>query len=144
VYGYSENESEFLIVMEYVDGGSLRSLLDDKVRYSKLSFQDKWNLMLQAALAVEYLHERGIVHRDIKSLNYLVRLYITFSNNIKITKDGKTLKLADFGLAKNETIETMRDSSFVGTERFMAPELFEDQKVQYFQLFITPIVYHCM
>jgi serine/threonine protein kinase len=73
VYGYSENESEFLIVMEYVDGGSLRSLLDDKVRYSKLSFQDKWNLMLQAALAVEYLHERGIVHRDIKSLNYLVR-----------------------------------------------------------------------
>jgi serine/threonine protein kinase len=78
VYGYSEHANEFLIIMEFVDGGSLRNLLDNKIKFANMTFQDKWALMRQAAESVAFLHERGIVHRDIKSLNFLVTLFDTW------------------------------------------------------------------
>lgn len=56
--------------MEYAEGGSLHSLLVN--RKKELSWYEKWKLSLEAATAVEYLHRRKILHRDLKSPNFLL------------------------------------------------------------------------
>lgn len=73
-----------------------------------------WRWIEEGAIGLEYLHENGYVHRDVKSANFL------------LTKDD-TLKIADFGLAK-ELDETMSTVS-KGTVRWMAPEVIEDLKL---------------
>jgi serine/threonine protein kinase len=50
-------------VLEYADGGTLRSHLENN--FSELTWNDKYNLAYQLACAVSYLHDEGIVHRDL-------------------------------------------------------------------------------
>ncbi|HEX8910608.1 MAG TPA: serine/threonine-protein kinase [Anaeromyxobacteraceae bacterium] len=102
-------QSRVYLVMEYVEGRSLRAILGDR---HPLPVERALELARQVCDALVYLHEHGVVHRDVKPENLLV------------TADG-TVKLLDFGIALFEAerrLTWMGLSSAVGTPDYMAPE----------------------
>jgi serine/threonine protein kinase len=107
IYDFGEQDHITFIVMEYVDGGTLK----DRMNQGALSVPDTADFMIQAAEALDYAHSRGIVHRDVKPANMLLR------------KDGHLL-LSDFGIAKilGETIELTRVGTSIGTPTYTSPE----------------------
>ena len=82
------------------------------MKNQSLHWTTKIDFALQIARGLDYLHERNIVHRDLKSFNVLV------------SKDNK-LKLCDFGLAKVKLHSTTNNANTVGSVPWHAPELFE-------------------
>lgn len=123
VYGgcivFSENGGpEAWLVMEYADGGDLHTFL---TTYNGPLPEDlRYSFLCQATKALASLHNAPtpILHRDIKSLNFLVQL-----------KDCKLL-LSDFGLSKaKELIASV--TSTIGTVRWAAPEILETNKPQW-------------
>ena len=84
VYEYGEQDQLAYLVMPYVAGGTLRQVLSER---GSLPLLEALPIIEQAAEALDYAHERGIIHRDIKP------------GNILFHADGRLL-LADFGLAK--------------------------------------------
>lgn len=102
-------QSRVYLVMEYVEGRSLRALLGDR---HPLSVERALDVARQVCDALVYLHEHGVVHRDVKPENLLV------------TAEG-TVKLLDFGIALFEgqrRLTWMGLSNAVGTPDYMAPE----------------------
>ena len=105
--GVCEDKRRFY-AMELVDGGSLDTLL--KSRGGSLPWEKAVEYALQMCAALQYAHERKIVHRDVKPANFL------------LTKEGK-LKLSDFGLAIVASGNKLTASGkTVGSFRYMAPE----------------------
>jgi eukaryotic-like serine/threonine-protein kinase len=104
VIDIQEANGQQFIVMEYVDGITLRrkapvAKLDEAIGYA-----------VQMGEALQAAHVKGIVHRDVKSENFMV------------TADGR-IKVMDFGLAKLKgTLRLTKESSTVGTLAYMAPE----------------------
>jgi predicted Ser/Thr protein kinase len=94
------------LVMEYVDGESLAALL----KRGPLSAPDAVELLLQAAGALEAVHDLGIIHRDIKPENFMV------------SKEGR-LKLMDFGIARGDEAGITTTAAFLGTPAYAAPEV---------------------
>jgi serine/threonine protein kinase len=111
-----------MIVLEYINGGDLYDMLNKKL-YNLLSWDRKWRLVEQCAQSIEYLHTRkpSILHRDIKSPNYL------------ITKDLTTLKLCDFGMSDLGMDLVGKDAK--GSTRWLAPEAIGNTKVRHNILF---------
>ncbi len=99
-------DGDIFIVMDYYEGQTLKSMINKKL----LSINEILSITIQIAEGLGRAHEKGIIHRDIKS------------SNIFITKDG-TVKILDFGLAKrvDQTQYTRRDFKF-GTTNYMSPE----------------------
>jgi serine/threonine-protein kinase len=96
------------IVMEYVEGSTLRQVLS---REAPVSPQRAVELMLPIASAVAAAHEAGIIHRDLKP------------ENVLISQRGQ-LKVADFGLARAVTANTATaNGMLIGTVSYIAPEL---------------------
>jgi beta-lactam-binding protein with PASTA domain/serine/threonine protein kinase len=108
VLDWGEGDEGPFLVLEYLGGGSLRSLLD---RERVLSVEQAVSLTLQAARALDYAHRRGLVHRDIKPANLL------FDEEGRVT-------IADFGLARAlaEAAWTEPGGAVLGTARYAAPE----------------------
>eukprot|EP00825_Cyclidium_porcatum_P024929 TRINITY_DN27247_c0_g1_i1.p1 TRINITY_DN27247_c0_g1~~TRINITY_DN27247_c0_g1_i1.p1 ORF type:complete len:343 (-),score=44.88 TRINITY_DN27247_c0_g1_i1:275-1303(-) len=108
-YGACLQQPNFCIVMEYCELGSLQSFLRAKDR--KLSWVQQKSLALDCAKAIGYLHQCNpkIIHRDIKSLNFLV-------------DKQQRCKLADFGWAKHQASQM---TPRIGTNQWMAPEVYE-------------------
>ena len=104
-------ETPYSLVMELMPQGSLYDLLQSG---QDLPWQTRYQIAADSAQGLSDLHERKILHRDLKSLNILLR-------------NGRA-KLADFGLAKVKH-ETGSQSSMTakGTVLWMAPELFDDE-----------------
>jgi serine/threonine protein kinase len=88
----------FFIIMEWLEGRSLSSILDEK-RGNALELPAAMNIVQQTARALDYAHQRGVVHADIKP------------GNIMITPDGK-VKLIDFGVARVRQKENEGKSRF--------------------------------
>lgn len=106
VYDFGEELGRPFIVMEFLEGESLR----DAIRNGHLGdFTQRARIALQAARALDYIHAKKIIHRDIKP------------ENIHIDATGK-VKLMDFGIAKSEGVQLTRAGFTLGTPYYMAPE----------------------
>jgi len=109
VYGSGREGGQYYYAMEYVQGRSLRELLKDPER--PLADERKVaKYVLQVALAVDYAHGLGVIHRDLKPDNIIVR------------EDDQAM-VTDFGLARNERARTITQvGALMGTPVYMAPE----------------------
>lgn len=109
VYDVSFGEKVQYIVMEYIEGITLKEYIQEK---GALSWREVVLFATQILRALQHAHEKGIVHRDIKP------------QNIMLLKDNKTIKVADFGIAsflnKGET-RTMTDGA-IGSVHYISPE----------------------
>ncbi|PWA97146.1 protein kinase superfamily protein [Artemisia annua] len=103
-------EPIMVIVTELLTGGTLRKYLLS-TRPNGLDRRVAIGFALDIARAMECLHSHGIIHRDLKPENLL------------LTADHKSVKLADFGLAREESLTEMMTAE-TGTYRWMAPELY--------------------
>ncbi|XP_057491155.1 serine/threonine-protein kinase STY13-like isoform X2 [Actinidia eriantha] len=103
-------EPVMVIVTELLLGGTLRKYLLN-MRPRCLDMRVAIGFALDITRAMECLHSHGIIHRDLKPENLL------------LTADHKTVKLADFGLAREESLTEMMTAE-TGTYRWMAPELY--------------------
>ncbi|GMY13256.1 serine/threonine-protein kinase STY13-like [Fagus crenata] len=103
-------EPVMVIVTELLMGGTLRRYLLN-TRPGCLDRRVAVGFALDIARAMECLHSHGIIHRDLKP------------ENLILTADHKTVKLADFGLAREESLTEMMTAE-TGTYRWMAPELY--------------------
>ena len=110
VYDVDTDGESVLIVMEYVDGTTLA----DELRTGPLADQDVARIVTDVAAALDYVHAEGIVHRDVKPANVLLR-----------AKDGRA-KLADLGIATAaESTRITVSGTVMGTAAYMAPEQLE-------------------
>jgi len=112
VYDFGESDGLFYLLMEYVDGVTLRGLLQSgKVESAKALV-----IVPRICEALQYAHEQGVVHRDIKP------------ENVLLDKQGR-VKIADFGIARMLGVEGLpahtRDRYVIGTPYYMAPEQVE-------------------
>src|SRR5215468_5373034 len=106
IHDFGEQDNITYIVMEYVDGGTLK----DRLKRA-LPPGEAIDFIIQAAEGLDCAHRNGIVHRDVKPANMLVR------------KDGHLL-LSDFGIAKilEGTTNLTRAGTGIGTPQYMSPE----------------------
>ena len=125
-YGLSTKGQPYL-VMEFVDGPGLQVLIqeraEDKLKGRRLS------MILQMADALNYVHKREFIHRDICPRNFMC------------TKDLNTVKLIDFGLTLPATKAFMVPGNRTGTPLYMATEIVRrratDQRVDIFSFGVT-------
>jgi len=111
VYEYCHSGGRPCIIMEYVDGVSLDQQLRAKGRLDNTELA---RLLHQVVDALRHLHERGIIHRDIKPQNFKL-------------EPGGQLKMLDFGIAKKKNAPRLTQLGFViGTTEYMAPEQFRN------------------
>ena len=114
VDSYIEDENKLCIVMEYCDRGDLSQYMNRMRCMGKagdLGEQRAWRFFIQACLALEAVHEQGIVHGDIKPANLL------------ITGRDLVLKLADFGISQKLTHGYNRVHGNAGTLAYSSPEV---------------------
>jgi serine/threonine protein kinase/Tfp pilus assembly protein PilF len=106
VYEIDEDKGNVFISMAFVEGDALC----DKLRGGPLPLDEALDIAIQVAEGLKAAHERGVVHRDIKS------------GNVMITSDGRA-KVMDFGLAKVGGLkEITKSRTLVGTVAYMSPE----------------------
>ena len=113
VFDYGETADLAYIVMEYVDGPSLKNLLDKNERFP---LPQILRIMEDLLGGLQFSHERGVVHRDIKPANLM------------LTKSGQG-KIADFGIARIESSSMTQAGTVLGTPAYMSPEQFMGQVV---------------
>ncbi|MFY1653319.1 protein kinase domain-containing protein [Solwaraspora sp. WMMB762] len=107
VYDYGSDKHIAFLVMEYVEGDALSRTLS---RVGRLTPARTMALIAQAADALHAAHEKGIVHRDVKPGNLLVR-------------PNGTLVLTDFGIARSEIVGQLTAAgSVLGTASYISPE----------------------
>jgi hypothetical protein len=82
------------------------------------------DIMLQIAQGMRYLHDERVMHRDLKSKNVLVN--VIPSTNSRVPSSVLEVKVTDFGLAKLKTDNSRYTTKGVGTTKWRAPEVFED------------------
>ncbi|MHC4597573.1 MAG: protein kinase domain-containing protein [Planctomycetota bacterium] len=106
VLSVGEEEGFHYYAMDMVRGKALDAILETE----RLPHRRAGEIIQDAAVALAYAHEKGVIHRDIKP------------GNIMVTYDGQVL-IADFGLARTDTTGTLtRSDEIVGTPMYMSPE----------------------
>lgn len=112
VYGGGESEGECFFIMELLPDVLTRTYVRQQ-----LPLRDKLMIVLQAGLGVQFLHEQGLIHRDIKPQNLLT---------YRLADGAFHTKVADLGLAKNtgpdQVVDTSDADLLVGTPLYSAPE----------------------
>lgn len=96
-----------MLVLEYVDGRSLESLIHSRT----LTLQSARSIARQIASALEYIHRKQVFHRDLKP------------SNILVSTNGDMVKLIDFNLSDSDTFIVLKNPA--GTRKYIAPEQLE-------------------
>lgn len=124
VYDVGEEQDIYYIVMELVEGITLKKYIEKKAR---LSVKEAISIAIQVSMGIESAHNNHIIHRDIKP------------QNIIISKEGK-VKVTDFGIAKAATSNTIT-SNVMGSVHYTSPEQarggYSDEKSDIYSLGIT-------
>lgn len=113
VYDVSKSESRDYIVMELIDGITLKQYMERK---GALSWRETLHFSMQIAKALEHAHSRNIIHRDIKP------------HNIMILKDG-SVKVADFGIARVASAQNTLTKEALGSVHYISPEQAKGSRV---------------
>ena len=107
MYDVGEEDGNYFIVMEYVDGKTLKSLIKKRGR---LTLGESIDIMLQLTSAIACAHDSYIIHRDIKP------------QNVMILDDGR-VKITDFGIAiASNATELTQTNSVMGSVHYLPPE----------------------
>ena len=126
IYDVGNEEDIHYIVMEYIDGATLKEYIEEK---GALDWKEAVNISIQICLAIKHAHENNIVHRDIKP------------HNILFTKEGM-IKVTDFGIARAVTSSTITMvGGTIGSVHYFSPEQarggFTDEKSDIYSLGIV-------
>ncbi|GBB99019.1 hypothetical protein RclHR1_00340010 [Rhizophagus clarus] len=113
----ADNDTNYMLVMEYTDSGSLRNYL--KKNFSKLTWDDKYRMAYQLTCAVSFLHNERIVHCDLHSGSILVH-----QNMIKLT---------DFGLSRRIRMSSNFQSKSPGIIPYTDPKILNSQRDDNYQ-----------
>ena len=105
IYDVGNADDMYFIVMEYVEGITLKTYIEKK---GQLSFKEAESIAIQVARGIEAAHNKNIIHRDIKP------------QNIIISTEGK-VKVTDFGIAKAASTNTI-SSDVMGSVHYVSPE----------------------
>jgi serine/threonine protein kinase len=114
IYDVGKSDDVAYIAMEFLEGRELRDILNDGQR---LSVDQALDIVIQVALGLDYAHEHGIIHRDVKP------------SNIMVIRDGH-VKITDFGIARmaSSTVRT-QTGMVLGSPKYMSPEQVMGQSI---------------
>ena len=101
------NDGNIYMAMEYVEGKNLKQLIQ---QIGPFPTKFLLHIAIHACRGLQYAHDHGIIHRDVKS------------SNIMLTKNDKTLKILDLGLAKILSEHEKGSTQAIGTPYYMSPE----------------------
>lgn len=108
IFDVGEDRGRHFIVMEYIRGKTLKQLINQRGALYK---EEALDIMKQLVSATAEAHKKGIIHRDIKAQNVLV-------------KDDGTIKMVDFGIALAQgALQLTQSDSVMGSVHYLAPEL---------------------
>jgi tRNA A-37 threonylcarbamoyl transferase component Bud32 len=114
LYNFGQHEGSLILAMQFVHGDTWERLILDR---QKLDWQTSCSITLDVLKALELAHGRGVIHRDMKPSNVLVRT------------DGSALVM-DFGIAKmTKSTKLTATGQTMGTVRYMSPEQVRGQEV---------------
>ncbi len=113
VHDFAEEGDVAYLVMEYIQGRELRSFFEAK---EKFDVAETVRIMGELLDALEFAHEAGVIHRDVKPANVMLDAQ-------------RRVKLADFGVARIQDSERSAAGTMVGTPAFMSPEQIQGLKV---------------
>jgi serine/threonine protein kinase len=116
LYTAIEEDDRFYLIMEYVEGETVKSMIDEK---GALPIEECIGIILQTLQGVAYAHQIQVIHRDIKPANII------------ITPEGRA-KITDFGIAKVAgDVQLTQVGLRIGTLRYMSPEQLNGQDSTY-------------
>ena len=113
IFDFGEHEGQAYIVMEYVEGVTLADQIHDNV---PIPLWRKLEIIEELSGGLDYAHNKGIVHRDVKPANVMT------------DRDG-VVKILDFGIARVGNITMTQAGMMLGTPNYMSPEQFESGRV---------------
>ncbi len=128
IYDFGESDLGLFITMEYVDGGSLREHLQRLQSMGKfLPFSQSMQIAIQIDEALDYAHRRGVIHRDVKPGNIILK---RLSHPDEPGEQPFRAVLTDFGLVKlQEGMPMTQSGATVGTPAYMSPEQCEGMEL---------------
>jgi serine/threonine protein kinase len=105
IFDLGEHEGHPYLVMEYIEGATLDRVLADR----ELNLAQKLSIVIDVCHGLDYAHQRGIVHRDIKP------------GNVMVLADGSA-KIVDFGIARLQNTNATSPGMLIGSLHYMSPE----------------------
>ncbi len=116
IFSFNKIEDEYVIAMEYVEGRSLKEMLQEK---KQLQPAEAVDIITQVAEGLRYAHAHNVIHRDIKPANIL------------IGRDGK-VKISDFGIAKILGSQSLtKTGMLIGTPWYTSPEQIVGKEIDF-------------
>jgi serine/threonine-protein kinase len=106
VYDRGEYDGTYYIAMEYLDGRSLKQILQEE---GPLPAEEAIEIAVQILRAARFAHQRGVIHRDIKP------------HNVILDEEGR-VKVTDFGIARAGASDMTETGSIMGTAQYLSPE----------------------